>query len=175
MGAAFDIISVLLGFAQIGVVLLGFTSIFLAFFLRQGETDPVMGMHARALIMVAPFVLFLAILPIMFMGFGLGPDDAMRLSTVILLLPGLAAAVANNYNFIRLNTDERRRTGYFHMFLANLIVLSMFVFSVLILGNFTVQGPYIGIMVAASFGSVLALSTFFIEELGLFKKTPPNS
>ena len=174
MGATFDIISVLLGFAQIGVVLLGFTSIFLAFFLRQGETDPVMGMHARALIMVAPFVLVLAILPIMFIGFGLSPNQGMRVSTVILLLPGFAAGIMNNYNFLQLNSEDRRRTGYFHMFLANLIILTMFVFSVLIICNFLVQGPYIGLMVAASFGSVLALSTFFIDELGLFKNRPPD-
>ena len=43
--AAMDIQTTLIGFAQIGVVLIGFSSVFLTFLMRDAELDAVMRMH----------------------------------------------------------------------------------------------------------------------------------
>ena len=163
-----DLSSMLMGYAQIGVVLVGFSSVFFAFFLRDNKTDPVLAMHARALIMVSPIVLMAALLPLTLMAFGLSLGASLRWSLFVLLGPGLCAAILNNYHFFRLSKEDKKRTGYWHMVLANCIAFAMTVCSVLIISGKAIAGGYFGILLAATFGSTLALFTFFIEELGLF-------
>ena len=163
-----DLSAMLMGYAQIGVVLVGFSSVFFAFFLRDNQTDPVLAMHARALIMVSPLVLMAALIPLTLMGFGLGDENALRWSLFVLIVPGFCAGILNNYHFFQLSKKDKKRTGYWHMVLANSIAITMTVCSVLIITGKAIVGGYFGILLAATFGSTLALFTFFIEELGLF-------
>lgn len=163
-----DISSILMGYAQIGVVLVGFSSVFFAIFLRDNKTDPVLAMHARALIMVSPIVLMAALLPLTFIGFGMTVDDSLRWSLAILFIPSLIAGILNNYQFFRLSVEDKKRTGYWHMVLANCILISVLAFSGLIVTGKAIVGGYYGLLIAATFAATLALFTFFIDELGLF-------
>lgn len=166
--ANMDLSATLMGYAQIGVVLVGFSSVFFAFFLRDNRADPVLAMHARALIMVSPIVLMAAILPLTFIGFGMAEEISLFWSLAVLFVPCLCAGVLNNYHFFRLSKADKKRTGYWHMVLANCIGVSMLVFSGLIFSGKAIVGGYLGNLLVATFGSTLALFTFFIEELGLF-------
>ena len=163
-----DISSTLMGYAQIGVVLVGFSSVFFAIILRDNKTDPVLAMHARALIMVSPIALMAALLPLTFISFGVTVEDSLRWSLAILFLPNLLAGVLNNFQFFRLSREDKKRTGYWHMVLANSVVFSMLAFSGLIVTGKAIVGGYFGLLIAATFASTLALFTFFIDELGLF-------
>lgn len=162
--------TVLLGFAQIAVVLIGFSSVFLTFLMRETTLDPVMRMHARALIMVAPLALVLSIAPLVLMGFGMETDEALRWAFLFTMAPGSVASILNNYYFIRLSKADRRRTGYTHMALANCIALGTLIFFVMTMMGKSVLGCFIGALVLMTFGSVLALFTSFIDELRLFRE-----
>jgi hypothetical protein len=164
-----NIESILLGFAQIAVVLIGFSSVFLTFLMRDTKLDAVMRMHARALIMVAPLTLALAITPLVLIGFELKEIDALRWSLAIVLVPGTPTAVLNNFYFLKLSIPDRKRTGYWHMVLANAIALGVLILSGVVFFTDKALGAYIGIIVLVTLGSVLALFTSFIDELSLFR------
>ena len=163
-----DLDTLLIGFAQIGIVLIGFISVFLTFLLRDTTLDNVMRMHARALIMTAPLALAAAIVPLALFGFGVNETAALRWSIIILAGPGMAAAILNNYHFVKLSAPERKRTGYSHMALANVICGGMTALGIAALVTQYTAGSYIGILVLLTLASVLALFTSFIVELKLF-------
>ncbi len=163
-----DVSSTLMGYAQVGIVLVGFSSVFFAIFLRDNKTDPVLAMHARALIMVSPIALMAALLPLTFIAFGLTVEDSFRWSLAILFMPSLFAGALNNYHFLRLSSEDKKRTGYWHMALANGIAFSVLAFSALIVTGKAIVGGYFGLLLAPTFASTLALFTFFIDELNLF-------
>ena len=160
---------ILLGFAQIAVVLIGFSSVFLTFLMRDSKLDAVMRMHARALMMVAPLTLVLTILPLVLIGFDLNETNALRWSIAIISVPCLTGAILNNFYFLKLSIPDRKRTGYWHMALANAIVLGALIFGAAAFFTDKTLGAYIGILVLATLGSVLALFTSFIDELNLFR------
>lgn len=164
-----EVTAVLVGFAQVIVVLVGFISIFLTFLLRDNDPDPVMQMHARALIMVAPGVLIYALVPLVLAAFGLGIERAMQWMAGIGLLPFLVGSGLNFRSFFALSFNEKRRTGYYHMVLAGLIKAGVLACTLLILAGVAIVGNYFAILLAGTFGAVLALFTFFIDELRLFR------
>lgn len=169
-----NIESVLIDFAQIAVVLIGFSSVFLTFLMRDMRLDPVLRMHARALIMVAPLALILSILPFVLMGFGLNLNAALRWALFAMVIPGSVATILNNYYFLQLSKPDRRRTGYAHMALANSISLGVVILFVLSITSRMVVGGFIGVLVLLTLGSVLALFTSFIDELRLFRAPDDN-
>ena len=169
-----DFFALLIGFLQVGVVLIGFIAIFLTFVLRDGVPTPARRFHARNMIAGAVGILNAVGIPLIILAFGWDDSSAARMAAGIQLAFSIPVGITAFRFYRHMPSVDRTAVGN-KLFVPSMIALmfSSGLCVVIALGVYPVPlytfGLYMTMMLA-----IWPLLVIAAEEMQLGKFDSPD-
>lgn len=111
-----DHTTVLIGIAQISLVLTGFVTVFMGFFAGEHPPSKPDVHHAFAMLAGSVLVLLLALVPIVLGGYGFSDSQLWYWSSISGVVMGMVFGASMLRLTLKLTKEEFRQTGLLHMY-----------------------------------------------------------
>lgn len=155
----------LIGFAQLGLVLTGFVSVFVVFLTSANERSRVNTHHAVSMLVGSLISVVYALIPIILFNYGLKGEALWWWSSLGAMILGLAFLVTMLSLTLQLTKAEFKAAGYLHMASSYLIGTLAILIGAWNIFVHPVVGNYILLMTLMFLISVIGFVTFSIQKI----------
>ncbi len=159
-----DHASVLIGFAQLSLVLIGFVAVFVAFFSdKETSTKPDVH-HALSMLIGSVISLIVALVPIVLLGYGLDGENLWFWASVVGLAMGAAYGATMLSISLRLTAEEFAEAGVLHMLSSYVLGITGATLMLWNLLGSAGPGPYLLGMILMFAVALLGFVTFAFQN-----------
>ncbi|MCR9279434.1 MAG: hypothetical protein NXH85_15870 [Pseudomonadaceae bacterium] len=155
---------ILIGFAQLSLVLTGFVAVFVAFF--SGEEPPSKPdiHHALSMLIGSVLALLVALVPLIVAAYGLKQEELWFWSSGIGLVLSAAYGTMMLNLTLRLTREEFKRAGVLHMIVSYSLGTTGSILMLLNLFGVSTPGPYILGMILTFMVALVGFITFSVQN-----------